>query len=465
MPQLKPKKEHKAIFGLGLSALILVSCLITGHFAADSREMIYGAGILVISLILWSTEALPMSITTMLMICLLAITGIMSFHEAIANIGVNTSLFIMASSGITIAVGSSCIPRSLTWAIVSKANRNSKLMVVGIGFLIAVCSAFMSSLATCALFNSILLPMLVENHHEAGKSNLGKCIMIAIPACAGIGGFMSPAGTPANILLLDILADNGISVNFGEWCLIGFPIGVIAAVVFLISLVLIYPPEKLCSPETAMQSNPKFNADDKKTILIVGTIIVLWFASGWVSSLNPTMIAVIGLAFMFMPGVSLLNWKKFSEGVNWDLVLTMGTVSVLMTGIAKTGLMSQLSSGIVSFTVQIPAILALIMLSISICIIRSFVPTTTAVVALLAPMLIETSVSLNNSILSLLMILAFWTASALLIVYTEPIYLITYNNRYYKGRDLLRAGIIPCLIMSVVTAVAVPWISSFIKIV
>ena len=77
---------------------------------------------------------------------------------------------------------------------------------------------------------------------------------------------------------------------------------------------------------------------------------------------------------------------------------------------------------------------------------------------MLAPMLIEVSVLLGTPIECVLFILAFWTASALLVVHTEPIYLITYSNRYYSGRDLLKVGVVPCLILSALTAILIPMI-------
>ena len=454
------KKPRRKIYGLILAALLLTGFGVS-FTQAPSKASIEGACLLLSALTLWATEALPMSITTMFMICLLAVRNIMSFDEAIASIGVNTSLFIMASSGITIVVGSSRIPQYLTKAIVKSTNGNPRTMIVGLGFLISICSAFMSSLATCALFHGILLSMLRENGCQPGKSNLGKCFMITVPACAGIGGFMSPAGTPANILLTDILKSNGISISFGQWCVVGFPIGLLAVGVFMASLVIFIPPEPFSAVSgEASAPQGKLSRRDLLTVVIVAAIILCWFLSGWVRTMNTTMIAVIGLFVMFLPGVELIDWDKFAKGVNWDLVLTMGTVSVLMTGIAKTGLMNIISSAVLRQVSGYSLTFALIVISLTICLIRSFVPTTTAVVALLAPMLIELSLSLRAPVESLLFILAFWTASALLIVYTEPIYLITYADRYYTGGDLLKAGALPCLLLSALTAVFIPMIVS-----
>ena len=48
----------------------------------------------------------------------------------------------------------------------------------------------------------------------------------------------------------------------------------------------------------------------------------------------------------------------------------------------------------------------------------------------------------------LLMLLAFWTASAMLVVYTEPIYLLTWERKDYSALDLLRTGALPSLLMA-----------------
>ena len=457
------KNDGKKLFGLIVAVIAIGTCVLIGSTRSPEENSITGIGILIASLVLWSTEALPMSITTMLMICILALTDIMSFKDAIANIGVNTSLFIMASAGITIAVGNSSIPHLLTKMIISSTGNNSKKLVVALGFLIAICSAFMSSLATCALFNSILLPFLRENNRQPGKSKLGKCLMLIIPACAGIGGFMSPAGTPANILLIDLLADYNITITFGQWCIIGFPIGLIAVGLFSISLILLFPPESLDKSEpNHFKPASAMSPSDTKTIIIVSAVIILWFASGWIKTLNTTMIAIIGLSIMFLPGIALLDWDKFSNGVNWDLVLTMGTVSVLMTGLSKTGIMNQISAAVLGGIGDMPLLLSMFCVSLTICIIRAFVPTTTAVVALLVPMLIRLSSASGFSMLNLLFILGFWTASALLIVYTEPIYLITFGNRYYCGADLLKVGLIPCVLLSVITVLLIPFFTQMI---
>lgn len=267
---------------------------------------------------------------------------------------------------------------------------------------------------------------------------------------------MTPAGTPANVLLLDILSKQGVDVSFLDWCKIGFPLGLLTVVLFSGILLFVFPPEALSTEGMRIDTKEKWSTKDTKSSIVVILVILGWFLSSWIPSISITMVAILGITIMFLPGINLLNWETLSAGINWDLVLTMGTVSVLMTGLSQSGLTEFISGWLNQRIVALPFFVMLILLSIVVCVLRTFIPTTTAVVALLAPMLIEVSGKTGYRIELLFMILAYWTASAMILVYTEPIYLITYSNKYYKATDLIKVGVLPSLIMAVVIAATIP---------
>lgn len=425
-----------------------------------SAEAVSAMGILLASLVLWTSEALPMAITTVLMICVLVMEGIMSFDEAIAGINTETALFIMASSGITIALLSCTIPQRLTRQIINRFGDQVGKLVVCTGLIVTVFSAFMSSLATCALFGG-----LIDSVIDRREKSLRRCLMMCVPACAGIGGFMSPAGTPANILLLSVFAQHGYTVTFVQWAMVGFPIGLLAAVLFLCAAVALMKPKVEHGAVSGGQDAlPSESGRDMLTAVILIATVLCWFLSSWIKGMNITMIAIISLTVMFLPGVDLLDWNRFSRNVNWDLVITMGTVSVLMLGIGSTGLIRVFASFFMSLLVDMPGWMALFVASIVICALRAFIPTTTAVVMLFAPLLIEIAGTTGYGVPTMLMILAFWTASALLLVYTEPIYLITYQKHDYSAMDLFKVGLIPSFMMSAVLAFVLPALLTWLKI-
>ena len=281
------------------------------------------------------------------------------------------------------------------------------------------------------------------------RSNLKRCLLMVVPACAGIGGFITPAGTPANLLLLSILESSGTPITFAQWCMIGAPVGILTALAFLCSVLLHFRPtldDLVAAPDASAVDSRR----DKMTIIIVALILSGWFLSSWVRELKLWYVACAGMLIMLIPQLGLLKVRILTRHINWDLVITMGTVGVLMGAISDSGLAAWLREQILAPFTQLPMWLLLPALSLAICFLRSFIPTTSGAVTLLAPVLISLAVGTSQPACVLLMILGFWTASALLVVWTEPIYLLTWANRDYSAGDLFRAGILPSLFMAVV---------------
>lgn len=452
--------SKKSLFvALGFAAIIISVGL---SFVFDEYALqIRAIGILSACLILWISESLPISISTLLIIVLLPIMGLMDFESAVSSFGINSSLFIMASSGLTIAICKSAIPKILTSSIVGKSYRHPVLLVICLALLVSLFSAFVSSLATCVLFTLLISEMLNEIGVKTKESKLGKSLMLIIPACAGIGGFMSPAGTPANILVIDLLKQRGVNISFIKWCCIGFPIGIFATLLFAFSVIVFLKPHKE-RINTYEKKDLKFNRNDKLILIIFLLVIAGWVASSFVSVLSTTMVALLGLAALFLPTINLLSLDEFGKGVNWDLVISMGAVSVVMTAISNSGLLTDISNYIFKNAQLISPLLLMIVISFVICVLRSFIPTTTAVIALFAPALISISEKTSLGVAPLLMLASFWAATALLLIYTEPIYLITYKKGYFKQKDLLKAGSVPAIILIVVGSLGIFYLTNLI---
>ena len=442
-----------------LAAFIVLGSVLVSKVAFNDSLQIRAIGLLISGLILWISEALPMSIATLTLVFLMPFLGLMDYNDIIENFGLGTSLFIMASSGITVAIASSNIPNNITAFVFKKSQNHPRLLVFTLGMAITIFSGFVSSLATCTLFASLVTTTLKKADIKPQESNLGKALMLIIPACAGIGGFISPAGTPANILVIEILKTNGIDISFGKWFLIGAPISLLMSTIFLLSVIIVVKPEKI---QLLSDSIPTKLEKKDFTILSVIVFVVLgWFMSSIMPILTTTGVAILGLSVLFVPKLDILNLRNFSRGVNWDLVFTMGSVSVLMTGISETGIITEIIESIFSSIMGAPDILILISVSLVICVIRAFIPTTTAVVALIAPMLVGIAYITTLEFAPMLMVVAFWAATALLLVHTEPIYLITYKDGFYKQKDLLYTGIIPSLLGGTVITVMIYYLTSY----
>ena len=65
--------------------------------------------------------------------------------------------------------------------------------------------------------------------------------------------------------------------------------------------------------------------------MVVG-LLVLWIAGNWIPVLNATVVALIGLTVMFLPGMELLTWKEFqnSERLSWTFEEVDGKLKGIM---------------------------------------------------------------------------------------------------------------------------------------
>lgn len=406
-------------------------------------EAISAAGVLAAALWLWSSEALPMSVSIICIIGVVTAEGLLKPMDVVTHFDWKTALFVVASAGITAAMAISTIPQRMTKWLLKLSRDKAGTFVLGFGLLVAACSSVMSSLATCALFAGMVDELLGRQ-----KNSLRRCLMLVIPACAGIGGFMTPAGTPANLLVLSMLKEQGITMYFWQWCVIGIPAGLITALLFICSAVLIIRPSLMELNLTLPPLTKLQRKKDRATIGIILLILVGWMATSWIREIELWHVACAGVFVMLLPPVGILNFNLLRKYIHWDLVITMGTVGIAMGAIANSGLTNWICQHMVISLSNLQPELMLIVVSIEICCIRAFIPTTTGVVMLLGPILIEIAAATGQSVSVLLMVMSFWTACALLLVYTEPIYLLRWQRKDYSAVDLFKSGTIPSLTMA-----------------
>lgn len=409
-----------------------------------SSEAINAAGVLLSALWLWSSEVLPMSGSILLLICVTMGEGLLKPGDALRSFDWKTALFVVASSGITAIMAGCSIPRRMTRHLLRLSRNRAVFFILGFGLLVSVCSSVMSSLATCALFAGMVDELLGRE-----KSPLRRCLMLVIPACAGIGGFMTPAGTPANLLVLSMLENSGSPIRFWQWCVVGIPLGLVTVLLFVISAVLVIRPDlsalRLDFPPPTKSQQRR----DRLTLLMILLMLTGWILTSWIPTITLWQVACLGVLLMLLPPIRILNLRHLWEHIHWDLMLTMGSVGILMGAVTQSDLTAWLCQRMVAPLTSLSPMAMLLVVSVEVCCIRAFIPTTTGAVMLLAPLLLELAALTGQSASVLLMLLAYWTACALLLVYTEPIYLLTWQRRDYSPLDLLRIGVWPSLLMTI----------------
>jgi di/tricarboxylate transporter len=169
-----------------------------------SLEIILVLLILVVVIIFLVTEWAPLEVLALLVLGVLAVTGIVSPKEALAgfsNPAVVTiwAVFIL-SGGLTRTGIANILGRQLLKA----AGGAEAMLVVVIMFISGALSAFMNNVAVAAL----MLPVVMDIVRKTDRS--ASTLLMPLAYGSLLGGLTTMIGTPPNILVSEALRENGL---------------------------------------------------------------------------------------------------------------------------------------------------------------------------------------------------------------------------------------------------------------
>jgi len=187
-------------------------------------------GILAISLILFVSEVIRMDLVALLVLCALAVSGLVDTSDAFAGFSNSAVITVWAmfilSEGLTRTGIADIIGRQ----VMRLAGRREISMIVVIMLTAAILSAFMNNIGVAAL----MLPVVVE---VARRTKISPSrLLMPLAYATLLGGLMTMIGTPPNLLISEVMAQN----NYRPFALFDFtPLGGIIMVVGVAFVALI----------------------------------------------------------------------------------------------------------------------------------------------------------------------------------------------------------------------------------
>ena len=241
----EPPSSSPAAF-VGVAAAALVALLVVSvpgpeALPAEGQRM---AAIFAVVLILWTTEAVPVGVTSLLAVVLLPIFGVADLPTAFANFISPVFFFVLAMFIVAQAFISSGLDQRFSLWLLSKAGTDSRRVVLV--FMVGTCliSTIMSDVPATAIFMALALGLFGKMGLTPGRSSFAKALMIGIPFAALIGGVATPAGSSINILGIFFIQEYGnVTIRFLDWMVIGVPMVVILLPLSVRILLWFYPPE------------------------------------------------------------------------------------------------------------------------------------------------------------------------------------------------------------------------------
>jgi len=432
--------------------------------------------LLLLMVIWWITEAVPIPVTAILpgiILPLFHITGIYQGNifqftgKNILSNYANPIIFLfLAGFLLAAALQKWKLDKRLTLYILTRGNlaNNTSSVLLGMMSISAFLSMWISNTATTAMLLPLGAGVLAQSNSKIGESNFGKSLMLGIAWGASIGGVGTIIGTPPNGICVSILSSSGIKqINFIEWMKFGIPFVILFIPIAWFILLKVFPPEikniqggkKLLVEQ--QNKLGKWTKAEKLTIAGFVITVLLWVSNPFWKYILPesisenlrwfdeNIIALFGVMILFLLPV---DWKKqkfvlaWSDAkfVDWGTLLLFGGGIALSDGMFKTGLANWLAKTAVSFLGSPSTIVIMFVLIILIELLTE-VTSNTAVVSMMIPIIISIAQGTGNDPVALSIAATLAASMAFMLPVATPPNALVYGTGYIKITDMIRGGI------------------------
>jgi solute carrier family 13 (sodium-dependent dicarboxylate transporter), member 2/3/5 len=230
--------------GLVLGPLLLVAWLAWGDRGPLTPEAHRLAGILLLTIVWWVTEPIPIPATGLLAVALCVILGAVPPDER-AREGTRAVLAPFADPSVFFLLGGLFIGRSMSRHGLDRrialallctrwAGRSPGTLLAAVGLSVVLVSMWISNAAAAAMMCPVTVGIIsvLAAGRGAGfsRSPYATALLLMTAFGASVGGIATPIGTATNVVALGYMRRPevlGRSVDFLSWCAVGVPMMVL----------------------------------------------------------------------------------------------------------------------------------------------------------------------------------------------------------------------------------------------
>lgn len=223
---------------------------------------------------------------------------------------------------------------------------------------VAVASLAISPLSPSTTAKAfIILPIcvgLIEAFGvEKGRSRFGAAVMLMAMAGNNICSTAFLTGTIPNPISADYLSAIGISLDWGGWLRMAFPVTLLLLAASYIIVVWMFKPEVAASKETTdkvcaiRDGLGPLSRSEKVVAVTFGVSLVLWMSERYL----PFNAGILSLALslvLFLPQTKVMEVGKFGGSVPWGSIVLFAASMFLAKAVGQYRALDPVAEGIFS---------------------------------------------------------------------------------------------------------------------
>ena len=368
--------------------------------------------------------------------------------------------------------------------------------MIAFGAIAAVVSAFISNTTTAAMLLPIGLGMLEalgdlvseqsEEHRPTSRLRFGTALMLMISYGAGVGGLLTPIGTPPNLIGIGFIEQaTGTRITFFDWVVTAAPIVLAMFVVLCFVLLLLNRPEVRSisgAQEYIAAERAKLgpmSRGEKNTLIVFFVAVALWILPGIVAliageesaayqttldRLDEGTVAIVAAALLFMLPVNwaerrfTMNWNE-AAGIDWGTIILFGCGIALGTLMSDTGFAEVLGTGIAD-ALGFTSLVAIAGVSALIAILISETTSNTASATIVVPIVIPIASAAGLEPMVPALAAVFGASFGFMMPVSTPQNAVVYGSGLIPITKMVRSGIAFDIAGLVLTVLLIPLMAS-----
>ena len=398
---------------------------------------------------LWSTNLIPLSITSLLAIAAVPLLGIMEASQAYSYFGNKAVFFILGVFILSAAIIACGLSTRISVWIMEHWSETPGQLITSIYCFAAFSSCFMSEHAVAIILFPIIHEIAQSLNLKRDNSVFGKSMYFSMAWGCIIGGAMTVLGGGRVLLGVEMLekATAGQqTLGILQYTKLSFPLVILLFAGGWVALKVLFPSDiqNIDRARKALKQKAvvmgKLTFQEKGIALVMGATLICWFGYG--DQLGIANIAIISIVLLFV--LNLITWKMVEAHINWAIVLMYGGAICLGEVMSESGaalwLAEQLFSGLIESSIVFLLVIALLSTLFT-----TFM-SNSAVIAILLPTAISMSPAYGISPAMATMTVILPSNFAFILPIATPASALAYSSRFLSLKEMIWSGSILSLI-------------------
>ena len=301
------------------------------------------AGLVVFTIGLWATQALPEHVTGLLFLLSAVLAQVVPANVVFSGFTSATLWLVLGGLIIAEAVRSTGLGERLALALLGRFLQSYPRLVAAVVVVATLlCFVMPATLGRVLLLLPIVAAIAQRIGFERGSTGYMGLLLAAMVATFQVGTGVLPANAPNLALAGAAESLYGIHINYGEYLLVQFPVlGLMKMAVIVAVTWRIFPAVSKLREERRRAS--RLRPEERKLAVILGIALAFWATDVW-HGIAPGWIALAAGLATLLPRIGVMPVTVFNDRVRFGPYFYMGAVLGLGAVVTSTGLSTALGT-------------------------------------------------------------------------------------------------------------------------